>query len=171
MRGNRTLTCSVLFFLICVDPSLVRSQEVMVVDQQCVESKVLACMKEWKLAGKSALSPRRPTCPAGTRVVELGRRGDFTDYECHFEAPAFLSQGRGSVTAEELRTFHETLRHCSTIAEAFPGSLSYVPNDSCLRPLRANELVGIWRDEVRALFKQLCAVSGSAKCLELDTPR
>lgn len=125
----------------------VRDREIMVVDQRCIEEKLVACVLE-KIPS-TPIGPKGRCGPVRTKVREDNRW--------------YCKTTNIAVVAEQ-----DTIRYlqdCKPIVENFP---SYPGTKSCLKPLAQERLLNAISSDLKYLIQERCRASGDPKCQELD---
>ena len=136
----------------------VRDDEIMVVDQKCIEQKIANCLVESKIY---EVPPKDPgwlgaRCLFGT--TQIGRTNDGllicqpNDIHAALELPW---ERAGPIFAA-----------CRQKVESLP---SYYGSPNCLKPLAQERIINALNVEIKRLSRQLCDASGGSKCAELDT--
>lgn len=134
----------------------VRNNEILIVDQGCIERKVADCVADSLQVSK----PKNEACPEGSDASDKPHA--YPNFRfCKFNTPASvisyaLTLGSGISTIEAI------LPKCKMLAENFPSG--YGP-ESCLKPLAQERLINAVNVELKRLTPGQCTGS---KCDELD---
>ena len=130
----------------------VRDNEIMIVDEACVEQKITKCIID--LTPEESIR-RGDKCPLG-----MGFLRNTPNYRklCKFTDPVLLMNNRWD-------DFENRLTKCKKRVENFPSQYG---SPSCLRPLAQERIINALNVEIKRLSRQLCAASGGSKCEELD---
>lgn len=146
-------------------------REIRVVDQGCIERKVIQCMA------------------IGTAGINLICGDGFSKKggQCWFTSPSIFLRDRvhspisnpalNDLTFDEGARFHNRrnnlfqmipqIDQCRTIVEAFPSAYG---TENCLKPLAEERILNALTIELRDLVKQLCHLSGDPECVDDEVP-
>lgn len=138
----------------------VRDQEIMVIDQNCVEQKVTSCLIDSFSKRGYKSNHFSSGCPKGSQPYGLSHNNDTNQYTviCQFTDIA-------AVIARPWDELGPIISECRNKAEGLPSQYGSV---SCLRPLAQERIINALNVELKRLSRQLCDASGGSKCVELD---
>ena len=151
--------------------------EIMVVDQACIERKVIQCLSIGHEEG-----PGFSPCPDGT--VKSGKGGQE---KCLTLGPGVFAERYLKSTTEmkpdqvmtekqarefkndviDIAKHRERIEECRLIAESFPSAFG---GQNCLRPLAEERTLNALTIELRDLVGQLCHLAKHPDCVDDAVP-